>query len=119
MNDLLAKRIMRKLETLPDERVYQVLDYIEFLESKFAERPAGAPAFQKVAETLEDTMRAGRVPVNIIKGTMDAVGKAGKFFERVAAAGKAAVEEATRKKEEPKPVEERPPGESGPEDKRV
>src|SRR5256886_9489955 len=25
--------------------------------------------FQRVAETLEDTLRAGRVPVNIIKGT--------------------------------------------------
>ena len=111
MNDVLRERLLRKLETLSEDKAYQVLDYIEFLESKYAERPAGAPAFQKVAETLEDTMRAGRVPLNIIKGTMDAVGKAGKFFEKVAAAGKAAVEEATKKREEPKPVEERPPGE--------
>jgi uncharacterized protein DUF2281 len=111
MNDVLRERLLRKLETLSEDKAYQVLDYIEFLESKYAERPAGAPAFQKVAETLEDTMRAGRVPLNIIKGTMDAVGKAGKFFEKVAAAGKAAVEEATKKREEPKPVEERPPRE--------
>jgi uncharacterized protein DUF2281 len=111
MNDVLRERLLRKLETLSEDKAYQVLDYIEFLESKYAERPAGAPAFQKVAETLEDTMRAGRVPLNIIKGTMDAVGKAGKFFEKVAAAGKAAVEEATKKRDEPKPVEERPPGE--------
>ena len=53
-----------------------------------AEPSAGAPAFQKVAESLEDTLRAGRVPVTMIKGTMDAVSKAGKFLERVAAAGK-------------------------------
>lgn len=102
MNEVLAERIRRRLETLPDEKLYQVLDYIEFLESRFATRAAGAPAFQKVAETLEDTMRAGRVPVNIIRGTMDAVGKAGKFFEGLAAAGKAAVGEATKPKvEEP------------------
>src|SRR5207237_9633249 len=97
MNDILRERLLRKLEALSEEKAYQVLDYIEFLESKYAERPAGAPAFQKVAETLEDTLRAGRVPVKIIKGTMDAVGKAGKLLEKVAAAGKAAVEEAAKK----------------------
>ena len=109
MNDILRERLLRKLEALSEEKAYQVLDYIEFLESKYAERPAGAPAFQKVAETLEDTLRAGRVPVKIIKGTMDAVGKAGKLLERVAAAGKAAVEEAQKKNEDKGKVEEPPP----------
>jgi len=107
MNDILRDRLLRKLDTLSEERVYQVLDYVEFLESKYAARPAGAAPFQRVAETLEDTLRAGRVPVNIIKGTMDAVGKAGKLLEKVAAAGKAAVEEATKKPAEQ--VEETPP----------
>jgi hypothetical protein len=113
MNDILKERLLRKLETLPEDKAYQVLDYIEFLESKYAERPAGAPAFQKVAETLEDTMRAGRVPITVIKGTMDAVGKAGRFLDGLAAAGRAAVNEVRRnpdkkeieKKEEP-PVED-------------
>jgi hypothetical protein len=109
MNDILRERVLRKLETLSEERAYQVLDYIEFLESKYAERPAGAPPFQRVAETLEDTLRAGRVPVTIIKGTMDAVGKAGKFLEGLAAAGKAAVEEVTSKKKEGTP----PPADGG------
>jgi hypothetical protein len=109
MNDILRERVLRKLETLSEERAYQVLDYIEFLESKYAERPAGAPPFQRVAETLEDTLRAGRVPVTIIKGTMDAVGKAGKFLEGLAAAGKAAVEEVTSKKKEATP----PPASGG------
>lgn len=94
MNDMLLERIRRRLETLPDEQAYQVLDYVEFLESKYAARAAGAPAFQKVAETLEDTLRAGRVPLNIIRGTMDAVGTAGRFLEGLAAAGRAAVEGA-------------------------
>ncbi len=103
MNDVLAERVRRKLDAMPDEQAYQVLDYIEFLESKYAQRSAGAPAFQKVAESLEDTMRAGRVPITIIKGTMDAVGKAGRFLEGLAAAGKAAVEEAKKPVEETKP----------------
>jgi hypothetical protein len=115
MNDILKERLLRKLESLPEEKAYQVLDYIEFLESKYVDRPAGAPAFQKVAETLEDTMRVGRVPVNVIKGTMDAVGKAGRFLDGLAAAGRAAVNEVRKnpeKKEEPKkdpPVEDRGP----------
>ena len=109
MNDVLAERIRRRLDTMSDEQAYQVLDYVEFLESKYAQRAAGAPAFQKVAETLEDTLRAGRVPVNIIRGTMDAVGKAGKFLEGLAAAGKAAVEDATKQKLPEKPVEDSKP----------
>lgn len=96
MNEVLAERVRRRLEALPDDQAYQILDYIEFLESKYSQRAAGAPAFQKVAETLEDTMRAGRVPITIIKGTMDAVGKAGRFLEGLAAAGKAAVEEVKK-----------------------
>ena len=109
MNDVLAERIRRKLDVMPDEQAYQVLDYIEFLESKYAQRAAGAPAFQKVAETLEDTMRAGRVPVTIIRGTMDAVGKAGRFLEGLAAAVKAAVDEAKKKAAPVPPVPPVPP----------
>ena len=111
MNQILRERLQRLLESLPDDKAYQLLDYIEFLQSKYATRPAGAPAFQKVAEALEDTMRAGRLPVTIIARTMDAVATAGNLFDRVAAAGKAAVEEAGRKRDEIPPVEEpRPPG---------
>jgi len=110
MNEILRDRLIRKLDALPDDKAYQVLDYVEFLESRYAERPAGAPPFQRVAETLEDTLRAGRVPVNIIRGTMDAVGKAGRLLEKVAAAGKAAVEQAAKKPEEKGKVEEPPTG---------
>jgi len=38
MNEHLRDRILRKMETLSDERGYQVLDYVEFLESRYAER---------------------------------------------------------------------------------
>lgn len=110
MNDLLAKRIMRKLETLPDERVYQVLDYIEFLESKFAERAAGGSPFQKLAETVEDTLRAGKVGMGVVRGTMDAVSAAGRVMEGLAAAGKSVIDQVAggAPSEPPKRIEQKP-----------
>ncbi len=117
MNDLLAKRIMRKLETLPDERVYQVLDYIEFLESKFAERSApGSTPFQRLAETVEDTLRAGKVSVNVVRGTMDAMSAAGRMMTGLAAAGKSVVDQVAG---QPKALEKPPekPAEPPPEKK--
>jgi hypothetical protein len=38
MNEHLRDRILRKVEALSDDRGYQVLDYVEFLESRYAER---------------------------------------------------------------------------------
>jgi hypothetical protein len=94
MNEFLKKRIERKLETLPDERVYQILDYIEFLESKYAAKTSGeAGPFQKLAETVEDTMRAGRLSANAIRGTMDAMSAASRVMGGLAAAGKAVVDQ--------------------------
>ena len=44
MNPYLRDKLLQKLETMSDERGYQLLDYVEFLESKYAERqPADAP----------------------------------------------------------------------------
>ncbi len=94
MNEFLWKRIERKLAAMPDERVYQVLDYVEFLESRYATlAPATASPFQKLAEKVEDTLRAGRVPVSAIKSTMDAMAAASRLMGGIAAAGKAVVDE--------------------------
>ena len=94
MNEFLKKRIDRKLETLPDERVYQILDYIEFLESKYAAKTSGDPGpFQKLAETVEDTMRAGRLSASAIRGTMDAMSAASRVMGGLAAAGKSVVDQ--------------------------
>ena len=35
MHDILRERLIRKIETLPEDQVYQTLDYIEFLEGKY------------------------------------------------------------------------------------
>jgi hypothetical protein len=89
MNDILRDRLIRKLESLPEERVYQIFDYIDFLESKYAQRAAqpGNP-LQRFAEGVEDTMRAGRLSANVIGGTMNIMGKAVGAVNEVAQAGK-------------------------------
>jgi hypothetical protein len=77
VNEFLKERIMRRLEALPEERAYQVLDYVEFLESKYATRGAGeANVVQKFAEGVQDTMRKGNLSVTAISETMGYMSKA-------------------------------------------
>jgi Protein of unknown function (DUF2281). len=89
MNDVLRERLIRKLDTLPEERVYQIYDYIDFLESKYAQRSSqsGNP-LTRFAEGMEDTLRAGRMSANVIGGTMNIMNKAVGAINEVAAAGK-------------------------------
>lgn len=89
MNETLRDRIIRKLDTLPDEKLYQVLDYAEFLTSRYAERTAQSPnVFQRFAEGVEDSLRAGRVSATTIAETMGLLNKAMGVLNGVAAAGK-------------------------------
>ena len=89
MNEHLRDRVLRKLETLSDERGYQVLDFVEFLESKYAERQnPSTNVFQRFAETVEDKLRAGRVSAATISETMGLMNKAMGVLSGVAAAGK-------------------------------
>jgi hypothetical protein len=105
MNDLLKQRILRRLELLSDERGYQVLDFVEYLESKYAERQAPTSIFAKITETVEDTMRAGKIPIKAISGTMNLMDSAGKLMKGLSAAGKAVVDEAVRAAEGKPPAE--------------
>ncbi len=110
MNDLLKQRIARALDGLSDERGYQVLDYIEFLESKYAERARPGGIFAKITETVEDTMRAGKLPIQAISGTMGLVDGAAKVMKGLAAAGHAVVDEAVKAAEQAtKPAVPAPP----------
>jgi len=88
VNPLLRDRVVRALDTMSDERAYQVLDYVEFLESKYAARPALATTFQRFAEGIEDTLRAGRVPATAVAETMTLLNRAVGVLSGVAAAGK-------------------------------
>lgn len=114
MNDVQRDRILRKLETLPDERVYQVLDYIEFIESKYAARsPVTAGIFQRFAEGVEDTMRAGRVSAATIGETMNYLSKAMGVLSGAVAAGKSVANDVVTAASRP-PASGRPPGYTSP-----
>ena len=96
MNDPLRDRITRKLETLSDEKGYQVLDYVEFLESRYATKPeADAGIFTRLAETVEDTLRAGRLSTTAISETMGFMNRAMGVLNGVAAAGKSVVNDVS------------------------
>ena len=89
MNDVLRDRLIRKLDTLPEERVYQSCDYIDFLESKYAQRSSqSSNPLKRFAEGVEDTMRAGKMSAGVIGGTMNIMNKAVGAISEVAAAGK-------------------------------
>jgi len=94
VNDLLKERITRRLETLPEDKQYMVLDYVEFLESKYAERQSPGPnVFQRFAEGIEDTLRAGNVSASTVAEAMGFMGKAMNVLSGVAAAGKSVADD--------------------------
>jgi hypothetical protein len=89
MHDILRDRILRKLEVLPESQIYEVLDYIEFLEARYARAAAARPdALQRFAERLEDSMRMRSVAPKVISGTVGLVGTARRVLQGVADAGR-------------------------------
>lgn len=89
MNEHLRDRILRKLDTLSDERGYQILDYVEFLESRYAERQAtSATAFTRFTEAVEDRLRAGKVSATTIAEAMNLMNRASNVLNGALAAGR-------------------------------
>jgi hypothetical protein len=91
MNPYLRDKLIQKLETLSDERGYEVLDYVEFLESKYAERAtaaAGTNPLSRFADAMEEKLRAGKVSASTIAETMGLMNKAMGVLNGAAAAGK-------------------------------
>ena len=96
MHDVMKERVWRKLEALPAEQLYQVLDYIEFLEAKYARERARKPdALQKFAERLEDGMRMRSVAPKVISGTVGLLGSARRVLRTVSDAGKEIIGDVT------------------------
>jgi hypothetical protein len=88
MNPSLRDRILRKLDTLSDERGYQVLDYVDFLESRYAEKAASPVSLlQRFTEGVEDRLRTGGVAASTVVETMGLLNKAVGVLGGVAAAG--------------------------------
>jgi hypothetical protein len=93
MHDVLRDRILRHLEALPEAQQYQVLDYIEFLSSKYnrdLRRPGGV---QRFGELLEDKMRAQGVALGTIRGALGVVGTAGRVVSGITEAGRTVLRE--------------------------
>ncbi len=89
MHDALRNRLLRRIESLPDRQIYQVLDYIEFLEEKYGERedeqePTG---FQRFAERLEDSLRKRTVRPAVIREAFQLLAAADRGLSNVSAAG--------------------------------
>lgn len=96
MKDHLKERIVRALDALSDERGYQVLDYVEFLESKYGERASPSGIFAQISDKVEDTMRAGKLPLDAISGTVKIFGGASKVMSGLASAAQAVIDETTK-----------------------
>ncbi|HEX3865865.1 MAG TPA: hypothetical protein VHV78_03900, partial [Gemmatimonadaceae bacterium] len=89
MNDSLRDRILRKLDTLSDERGYQVLDYVEFMESRYAERQSpAANTFTRFTEAIEDKLRAGKVSASAIAETVGFMNRAASVLTNAMETGK-------------------------------
>lgn len=100
MEEVTRKRVLRMLERLPEEQLYQVLDYIEFLELKYARETARKPdAFQEFAERVEDSLRMRSVAPRAMKGTMRIMSTAGRMLDGVRDLGKGLSEPSGQKAE--------------------
>jgi len=92
MHDALRQRLIRKIESLPDEQIYQILDYIEFLESKYAVAEAvEASGLQKFAEGLEDRLRKKAVSPSTIREAFQLISAADRVLSGVSSAGRRVV----------------------------
>ena len=89
MHDVLRTRLLRKLESLPEDQVYQILDYIEFLESKYApDLSSETTGLQSFAEKLEDQLRRRTVSPASLREAFQLISAADKVLSNVANMGK-------------------------------
>ncbi|MFQ5745702.1 MAG: hypothetical protein ACE5HF_00610 [Gemmatimonadota bacterium] len=109
MNEILRKELWRKLESLPDDKAYQVLDYIRFLESQYGEGGSRTSAFQRFGEIFQDTMRKRRVPASAMRETMKVLGAADRVLGAFRDAGREFLKEVEKGRPEPPPEQKDPP----------
>jgi len=94
MHDVLRQRLLRKIESLPEEQVYQVLDYIEFLESKYARNlQVEATGLQRFAEGLEDRLRKKALSPNTLREAFQLIAAADRVLSSVSSAGRQIINE--------------------------
>ena len=96
MDQKLKTTITKKLDDLSDEHARQLLDYLEFLESKFNRSSRERSPFEKLADNVEGTLRASSIGGAAIKGTSQVLEAAGDLMRGVVSAGRAVVDELQR-----------------------
>jgi hypothetical protein len=87
-------RIQRKLAALNEDRLYQVLDFVEFLELKYPAAQPTAPAnpLQRFADGIEDRLRAGGIAASTVSEAMGFLNKAVGVLGNVATAAQSAAQ---------------------------
>lgn len=89
MHETLRRRILRRLETLPEPQLYQVLDYIEFLESRYASTQSmPTSGLQRLAERLEDGLRSRTLNPSTLREAFQLISAADKALGLVSEAGR-------------------------------
>lgn len=95
MHDVLRQRLLRHIEALPEAQLYQALDYVEFLASKYARDTIRQPtSVQRFGELLEDKMRGQGLGLSAIRGTLGMLGTADRFVAGISEAGKTIIRSA-------------------------
>ncbi len=95
MNENLKAKITRRLDGLSDEIGRQILDYMEFLDSKYNLSRRAPSTVQRIAEGIEDRIGGVRIADVAAKGSAQVADAAGRVMEGLAAAGRAVAEELT------------------------
>ena len=126
MHDILRQRLVRKIESLPEEQIYQILDYIEFLEGKYGTEAADEiSGLQRFAEVMEDKLRRTAMSPATLREAFQLISAADRVLSNVSSAGKKLMEElasgaeGSPVKDDARPVEEPgtdqdPPSEDNP-----
>ncbi len=95
MNDNLKSKIVRRLDDLPDDMGRQVLDYLDFLESKYNLSRRAPSTVQRLAENIEDRIGIGSVTDMATRGAAQVAEAASKMMEGLASAGRVVADELT------------------------
>jgi hypothetical protein len=96
MHDILRERLMRKIESLPEEQVYQMLDYIEFLEAKYgSDADEETSGLRRFAEAMEDKLRKRSVSPAKVREAFQLLSAADRVLSNVSSAGRKLMEELT------------------------
>lgn len=113
MNENLKTKITRRLDDLPDEMGRQLLDYMEFLDSRYNLSRRAPSTVQRIAEGIEDKIGSVRLAEVAARSTAQVVDAASSVIEGLAAAGRVVADELAPESPKRKAEEARGAGDAG------